>query len=244
MGPTEDRPAPPEGESNVTRSFTPGTVREVSPFSVTLKGDLIFEAKDIERELTITLDLEKAPNSSERMAFYVTQPLDYFTSTNHLVQFLQTLKSNFLETLRATLEHEIVLQLEDVTRFSARTMGVGTDSKTKILDNHIAATRARLEEQLAELPNKPHHSKWAKHTLERAVRIAAMVVYSKGDHLTLQAVRDDLFTLYGEDMPASGEALRKQLEEFNLSWRKIKAETKRMAEFRLKPEAEEGKEFR
>jgi hypothetical protein len=223
---------PPEGEVNFSLPLSQGNIREESPFTITLKGNLIFDVSGIARTVTVTMELEPKADEAERTSFSVTQPFNYFPSANHIFLFLKNLKRNFFETVRDAMADEARLQLRDVSRFLTARFEFAPDSKEQITKDHLEATRERIVRFLVELPEKPRHAKWTKYTLERAVRIAALAAYTTDPKkFTLQDVRDEMFKSYREDTPASGDALRKALEEFDVSWSRIKSETRSVADF-------------
>lgn len=206
-----------------------GVIREQSPFDFSFKGDLTFEVNGPKRTVTITLEV-KGRESEEPQPFVTELPFQVFPTPEHIFTFLRDLKRNYFETLRDTLTQEAVLQLQDVTRFLGATMELTPESKEDIAKDHVESTRERVLTHLGSLPDKPKHSRWTKHTLTHAVTAAAAEVGRANGKLTLQTVRDEMAKVHGDDTPASGEALRKQLEEFGVSWTKLKGELRRWLE--------------
>ncbi len=200
-----------------------GHAREVSPFTITIKGALVFEVNGGERALNLSLEIEDAPGSP----FTNTQPLSNFPSSVALVNFLAEIKRNFFELMRQNLTAEIVLNMEDVSGFVAHMMGFGRENKREIVKNHVDKTESRISHLLSPMPDNPRRVAWTKYALEYETRFALHLLTSGGRKTTLDTVADVLRERHPAVAPASGEALRKQLERFGLSWRKIKTDTKR-----------------
>ncbi len=207
-----------------------GVMREESPFTITLKGNLVFEFGGAERTVKTILEIEDAigsPFSSDAM------PFSYFASPQLLGTFLAALKGNFFELMKQSLSEQLALDLALASGFVAHALELDTNGKEEIIEHHVQKTRERLKQLLSPLPDKARRAVWTRPKLEQAARAAALNVYTSGDKLTLEAVADEIRKHYGANAPASGEALRKQLERFQIDWMKIKTDTKRFAKIRF-----------
>jgi hypothetical protein len=207
------------------------TLQERSPFTITLSGDVIFEVHD--GALTISLEVDQNKESSERVTGSRTVPLSYFPSPNILINFLQDVKRNFFELMRDNLIDETFLHLSDVSGFAASIRELDAISKQQIIEQHVEKTRDRLTKLLAPIPDSQGRSFWTKHKLDVAVRVAAFFLIKEQKKLTLDAVTAEMRKNYGDNTPASGEALRKQLDLFKIDWMKLKAEVREYVKIRF-----------
>jgi hypothetical protein len=224
--PTTTGAMQPGDMANVFRALPGATVTERWPFEFKWLCDLTFSVAD--NALTITLEIDKGPNATRHELPPVA--LSYFGTPDNLNNFLTDLKRNFFGGLRSSLTHEATLHLLDVRAALCSLMELEGADRASIIARHTAATAERLTHALARLPERQKSGAWTKIALKNAVQTAALKLLHrgvKGRKLTLDAVNAELRAEYGDQAPQSGEALRKQLEERELSWRALKSEIQR-----------------
>ena len=204
--------------------------QERSPFSTKLKGELVFEVRD--EKLIIKLEINRA-DGLEPDTTQSSIDLAGFPSGEALIAFQQAVKRNFFERMRESLAFESALHLFDVCGFIAHSMGLDPNGKPAIIKRHLEKTEERLAQVLSPLPEKPRRAAWTPNTLEGAVRLAALALEEAGQKLTLDAVNAALWERYGDIAPASGEALRKQLALYEISWTTLKTEIRAIAKIRF-----------
>jgi hypothetical protein len=221
------------GAPRSTRTLPLGIVREVSPFDFKLEGNLTFELGGNERTVKIILEIKNDPLSP----YTNTLSFDLFPTFEAMLKYLSEIKGSFLdpEIVERHLAGELALNLDDVSGFVGHFMALGNQNKQDIIEHHVKATEKRLADLLNLLPDRPKRTRsaWTRYTLEREVRIAIQAVRKAGGKITLSTVRDELRERHGDDAPASGEALRKQLDVFKIDWMTLKAEAKAFAKFRF-----------
>jgi hypothetical protein len=220
-----------EGIARALRHFPGGAVTERSPFTFNWECELVYKVAD--RELTIELEIKDRHGQIEMRTEVFKAPLSTFGSPTELNMFLADVKRNYFDTLREQLAREATSLLVDACRALCHMLGFGVEDRARIIKDHTDETARALEVLLAALPEKQRgESGWAKVALRSAVWVATVRLIQRGvtgRALTLDAVNDELRTLYPTQTPQSGEALRKQLDERGLSWRTLKAEAERLA---------------
>ncbi len=159
--------------------------------------------------------------------------MTYFGNPAVLHNFLQDLKRNYFKALRPAVEDEAFLLINDVRSALCGMLGLEGIDRADLIKWHQEKTAQRLETLLDKVPTPKPAGGWTKFQLENVVRGVAFNLYrrgSRGRALNLQAVNAELRTQFGDAAPASGEALRKQLDDRKLQWRDIKREVTRFAE--------------
>lgn len=214
------------------RALTGANVEEVSPYVLNLRCDLVFKVAG--GELCIALEIKGRDSETvEARDDLAPIPLHVFGDVNTLNAFLEDMKRNFGSAMRGRLSHEAALLMRDTARALAVMHGVMNGDSESIIKAHTDSTAEGLRIVLANIPQKRHAGGWSKVALRNAVVVAAYRLLRRGVRgraLTLDAVRDELAAEHGQQAPASGEALRKQLEERGLNWRPLKAAAERHAE--------------
>jgi hypothetical protein len=206
-----------------------GHVEERNPFDLNFRGALTFAVA--EGRLSIALEINTADGSHKRELASV--PLTYFGNPAVLSTFLQDLKENYFKVLRPAIEDEAFLLVNDVRGALCGMLGLDSLGRADLIRRHQEQTAQRLETLLEKMPTPKPAGAWTKFQLENIVRGVALNLYragKRGRALNLQAVNAQLRAEFGDAAPASGEALRKQLDDRKLQWRDIKKEITRAAE--------------
>lgn len=206
-----------------------GQLEERSPFDLSFTGALTFAVA--EGRLSIALEINTADGLDKRHLASV--PVTYFGNPTVWSTFLQRLKRNYFKALRPALEDEAFLLINDVRGALCGMLGLEGIDRADLIKWHQEKTAQRLETLLENMPTPKPAGAWTKFQLENIVRGVALNLYRRGTRgraLNLQAVNAELRAEFGDAAPASGEALRKQLDDRKLQWRDIKREVTRFAE--------------
>ena len=198
----------------------PPPVRFTESFTITLSGNLVMEPRD--GDVIIALEMEDNPRIAE-----FPLSVDQFALRDTLHGFLRTVHENFTQMLRGALADETALHLTDVIYFAGLAAGLESGDKQEIISTHLRGTAERLTIWLSGLPEKPRGSPWTRAALVNATRLAVFSIVKRKGRVTLTAVADEIRSHHGDAAPASGEALRKLLDRFEVDWRALKADTQK-----------------
>ncbi len=201
----------------------PPPARDAKPFTITLSGNLAVEARD--GVMTIALEIEGEGDNPPPAEFPLS--LGQFAGPDTLHTFLHSVDENFHRMLRTALVSETILHLADVIYFAGLAAGLESGGKQEIISSHLRRTAERLTSWLREAPEKPRGSPWTRAALVNAARLAVMSIVKRKGRVTLTAVADEIRSHHGDAAPASGEALRKLLDRFEVDWRALKADTQK-----------------
>jgi hypothetical protein len=206
-----------------------GNVEKPSLFDLSFTGALTFSVA--EGRLSIALEINTTNGPDTRREASV--PVAYFGNSAVLGAFLQDFKRNYFKVLRPALEDEAFLLINDVRGALCGMRGLEGIDRAALIKWHQEKTAQRLEAFLEGMPTPKPAGAWTKFQLDNIVRGVALNLYragKRGRALNLQAVNAQLRAEFGDAAPASGEALRKQLDNRKLQWRDIKKEITRAAE--------------
>lgn len=219
----------PRAAAYYMRMLPGANVIEHTPFTLDFKCDLIFTVSN--NALIISLQMGKPDESGFRMDF-PPRSLNDFEKPEDLNTYLDAVKTNFKTLLRPRMTQEAFSTLQVLILGLYFILNHGAGDRERIIKGYTEQATTLLESMLAALPAKLKPGTWSKVALRHAVDSAAFRLIRrgvKGRALTLDVVCEEMRTEHGEQTPASGEALRKQLEERGLNWRAIKGAAQRTA---------------
>jgi hypothetical protein len=211
------------------RTVPGGKVVERTTFALDFKCDLIFTVADE----ALTISFETVVNSQPYKVSFPPLALNTFETSADLNIYLDSIKQNFLTLLQPRLAQEAVSTLQVLMLGIYGMMNPGAVDRARIIEGYTEQGIEHLNTMLAQLPERQKPGTWSKIGLRNAVADAAFRLIQrgvKGRALTLDATYEEMREQFKEHTPASGEALRKQLEDRGLNWRVIKAEVERYAE--------------
>jgi hypothetical protein len=189
---------------------------ESLPFSVTIKGEIGVRREGDSISLIQKLEAISELRNGEMTLDGITKlPANLFTDEETVQQWTQLTADTFKGNLIEHLLHQTVLQLNDALHFSLDHLEIEPVALEDIVEKHIRNTASHLKHQFG-LRDRGAQSKWERLELSRAVTRALREL--KMNRPTYANVAQILVRDYRDKAPPNGEALRKMLIRFKISW--------------------------
>ena len=205
------------------RALPGANVTEWATFDLPINGKISFTIKG--GLLTVSIELDATTNTAPFALELPPAPLQEYGDPETLNNYLAAVKRNFIQVVGGQLQREAARTLQAVCIGTYVLINPGSGDRETIIEDYTKDMALHLSALLAKLPPTRKPGGWSKIALRNAVMAAALRLALrgvKGRALTLEAVRDEMWPQFGELTPASGEALRKQMDERKLNWRALK----------------------
>jgi hypothetical protein len=199
---------------------------EIAASSVTLTVDF---GITITGEIEITLDgsllrLKIKVNSSDegsKPSFgTMNVPLSFFPNAQQAFAVMRETPELFKDKLESALVPETMLHFGDVAGRVLMGYDPKLEDKKEIIADHLNKTAKRLKKAF-DVPTKGQPSEWNARELTLAIK--GIVKDLPKQLRTYDKVAKEMQKDYADIAPASGEALRKLVERFDLNWRELKS---------------------